>query len=508
MKTISYIITGMMIVGLMSCNEYLEHKPSKTTSLVPETTEHLDYLMNEYYYTRQEGNDAVIYGSDDYGLYKELYDAYSGAYYITDIMWATWDVDYLPDQLNNWSVEYEKVFQANMVLSYLDRVSGSQEDKARLKADAHFMRAYSFWNLANTYCLPYTEENKDEMGIVLKQTTSFEENMERATLAKTYEMIESDLEEALKIKTTFSEGNRRIWRSSLPAVYAFAARYYLNRNNYTEALNYAEKALDEWDELMDYNTDMYFSENKDEITINPNTSEAQVVEIQYPYTYEGEYEFSIALEWKELYYLRFLYNASEWFLPSKELMDLYDKQYDLRWKFHYVPNFSYTYGLTSPAYAWPGYVFFGDHYILSGPTTAEMLLIKAECQARQGNWQEAMNTVNILRAKRMDANAPVDVINLSATSQQEAIQKILEERRREMPFSARWFDIRRFNNNEDPNDDVERLTREFYPYTATGILDKEALKTYTKKKNSRRFAAPLLNTEIEHSLGAIKQNIY
>ena len=137
-----------------------------------------------------------------------------------------------------------------------------------------------------------------------------------------------------------------------------------------------------------------------------------------------------------------------------------------------------------------------------------MLLTKAECQARLGSFGDAMTTVNQLRAARMDNTAPADRINLSAASQAEAITQILEERRREMPFSMRWFDIRRLNNNDDANDDVEALTREFYPYNNSGVLIKEPVQTYTLEKNSRRFAQPILNTEIETSQGAIQQNTY
>ena len=83
----------------------------------------------------------------------------------------------------------------------------------------------------------------------------------------------------------------------------------------------------------------------------------------------------------------------------------------------------------------------------------------------------------------------------------------MEERRREMPFNMRWYDLRRLNNNEDASDDVV-IKREFYPYNNATILGKEAVKTYTLDKNSRRYAAPIHNTEIESSLGLIKQNTY
>lgn len=511
MKTSIYIIS-MMALAIISCDDYLDQKPSKTTSVVPETTDHLESLLNDYYYLKQEKNDAVLYGSDDYGLYPEICQAKQNIYAPWKVMFAVWDIRYLPEEGSGmaWGTGYSNIFKANMVLDYLPRVSGDEQVKKRLKAEAHLMRAYSSWYLANTYALPFTEANKNEPGIVLKQSTSFEEPMVRASLEKTYRMIESDLAEALKIDVglTTVNGKYKMWRGNKPAVYGFAARYYLFRNNYTEALKYADMALQEHGELVDYNTEMHFYENKDEIVINIGTPDEQTVEVTYPCTYEFNDDASVIFRWKELYYLRILEEGSYWFIPSKELLKLYDKQYDLRYKYHYVPNYSYVRGLTKPAYEWPGYVFFGVKGIPSGPTTAEMILIKAECQARQGNYTDAMNTVNLLRVKRMSAEAPAETVRLSASSKEEAIGEILEERRREMPFSMRWFDIRRLNSNEDPNDDVPELKREFYSFTNSAILDKDPLKTYTLPKNSRRYAQPILNTEIERSEGGIKQNIY
>lgn len=512
MRLRTYII-GLLALASVSCNDWLAEKPSKTTSLTVETTDHLEYLLNGFGTFCEEANNTAVYSSDDYGLYTEMYDVNNSTYRVEATEFATWDIDNLPNESYDgfWTGEYEKIFTANMVLEYIPQVSGNEATKANLEAEAHFIRAYSLWELANTYCLPYTGDNGDELGLVLKQSTSFEESTARATLAETYALIESDLEAALKINTelTMQNNKYRIWRASLPAVHAFAARYYLFRGNYEEALRYANLALEKHGELIDYNTEMRYSNNKPTFVINPGTEEEETVEILYPYTYDSSRgDANIEFEWKEFYYFRMLQNNSWWYIPSRELMDLYDKDYDLRWKYHYVDNYSYTMGLTSPAYEWPGYVFFGDDCMPSGPTVAEMLLIKAECQARQGNFAEAMVTVNQLRAARMDNTAPADRINLSASSQQEAIAQILEERRREMPFSMRWFDIRRLNSNDDPNDDVGALTRTFYPYTSSSILDKEAVKTYTLEKNSRRYAQPILNSEIQSSQGAIRQNTY
>ena len=76
-----------------------------------------------------------------------------------------------------------------------------------------------------------------------------------------------------------------------------------------------------------------------------------------------------------------------------------------------------------------------------------------------------------------------------------------------MPFTQRWFDIRRLNNNGYAADDVE-LQRTFYPYSSSNTLNNEAPIVYTLPKNSRRWAAPLPYTEIDASQGVLEQNRY
>jgi len=71
----------------------------------------------------------------------------------------------------------------------------------------------------------------------------------------------------------------------------------------------------------------------------------------------------------------------------------------------------------------------------------------------------------------------------------------------------RWFDLRRYNNNEYPNDDVA-LTKTFYPYTTAGAVTTQPVQTYTLAKNSRRWAAPIPGTEIISGRGVLKQNTY
>src|SRR5690606_20820324 len=93
-----------------------------------------------------------------------------------------------------WAGEYSKIFKANLILYYLDKVSGDAARKAQLKADAHFLRAYSYWVLANYYCLPYQPGVNDQaLGLPLKKTTDYSESLVRASLKETYDFIMEDV---------------------------------------------------------------------------------------------------------------------------------------------------------------------------------------------------------------------------------------------------------------------------------------------------------------------------
>ncbi|MNE22886.1 SusD family protein [compost metagenome] len=312
-------------------------------------------------------------------------------------------------------------------------------------------------------------------------------------MEETYAFIESDLNEALKCQTPLvKDGVAKRWRANTAGINGFASRFYLNRNNYEKALEYANKALSEWNVLVDYNTEM-------------SESDAYGFGVNFPSTFDLDASnYTKKLAWKESLYMRFLYTTyvDMLYFPSRDLTALYDTQHDLRYKYHFVEGFMEIYG---SQYSYPVYMFFSFNHIPNGPSTAEMYLIKAECQARLGDFSTAMLTLNQLRAKRL---TPGTWVNLQAGTQREAIKSIIDERRREMPFSQRWNDLRRYNNNEDPDDDVPLITRKFYPISSSAIYDKEAPIIYKLEKNSRKYALPINQNEINVSGGVIKQNAY
>jgi hypothetical protein len=314
-----------------------------------------------------------------------------------------------------------------------------------------------------------------------------------------------------------ANGKNRTWRATTASVNAFAARYYLYRGDLAQAKSYAEKALAEYSTLGDYNTTMSFSKTTLSKDINASTNPEKVT-IYYPSTYNTRLatvaNFGVWFETEGIYLSRDCYHASWWFVPSKELVDTYaidvpgdDKQNDLRFRYFFVEDFSLRSCSTDPAFRWYGVMMHEMESIDAGPSVAEMMLIKAEYEAREGNKDTAMSILNTLRKARIDAS--VYTANMTASSKDDAIKKVLQERRRELFMTMRWYDMKRLNANDYAADDIT-VTRQYYDYNAASgsVLVDQGVKTFTLEPNSRHYAIPIPKTEIANSKGAIQQNVY
>lgn len=77
-----------------------------------------------------------------------------------------------------------------------------------------------------------------------------------------------------------------------------------------------------------------------------------------------------------------------------------------------------------------------------GMTTAEMYLIKAECQARSGDETGAAETLKTLRRTRFLNDVVAEDIGGT-------VQEVLDERFREIGAVGRFYDIKRLNGAEN-----------------------------------------------------------
>ena len=498
-----YLISALFIFS--SCDDYLDVAPKKSSDVTPKTTSDVELILAGAYRNDEISSQKIWY-SDDVDPRVEIHNKNNFFYNIQDIQAATWETEASSKNYKDyfWMYRYQNIFRSNMAINILDESNLiSEKDKKRLYAQAYFKRAYNYFLVTNLYCLPYKESNLSELGVVLKKETSFSENVKRASLEDTYKFIEDDLKKCfeLDVKLTSTIGFNSPYRVTNAAVYAFAARFYLTMHNYDKAYEYSKKAIELYgvDNLKDLNTLGYSAESPEAGSINIDGTEV-TYELNYPATYNN---------WNPMFWTETYFNANlgtgfggpePWRIPSQALLDTYDidgaKEDDMRYKQYMVEHYSYKMGLGMDL---PGCLAKNTVDL----TVAEMLLIKAECEARKFTWSDAMTTLATLRAKRI---APSGNINLTASDKDDAIKKVIEERRREMPIFSRWDDIRRYNSNDYAADDIT-ITRKFYGYT-TSSISKGEVKTYTLNKDDRRYAAPLPHSEIISSNGVIEQNKY
>lgn len=489
-----YILLTAAVSVLTACGDFLDKQPSVTQdSPVNESSQLLaiyDYLTNNY-----TNNYFPYYSTDDTEIPKDMYATNTSKFNINYIVsnYCHFREGIIANSSDVfWTGEYSKIYNANLIINSASSVSGSQEEVTEALACAHFMRAYSFFDLATYYCLPWSEANKGALGIPLRLGLDFTENVSRGTLEQTYAQIFADLKAAEQYVTRDAVDTDKPWRVSKCAINAFYSRIYLARGEYEKALEYTNAALANAPELFNYNN---FSWGNPASYPAAGDRPAETLE----YCETNDWSASKFMYFQEWIFPRLVQNRSQWAMPSTQLANLYDKENDLRFTYFFVEHGNRR---MSVLYDWWRYSQFNDgRYVIGGLTIQELLLNKAELMVRTNDWQNGLRVLDPLREARYKTGT---VTYLNASSQSEALKLVLEERRRELPFAFRMGDIKRFSVNETPEDDVT-ITRDFFEMSVTEV-DTSKPKTWVIPGNSAKLAMPIWQTEIDASQGMIEQN--
>lgn len=482
MKPRYFLLAALVLLLTTACGDYLDRTPSRTSKTPLQDAEQLLALYDSYSTFVYSTNDFAFYCTDEAELPAEMVKAQPQKFTVNNLScYCLYREGILDLDDSFWQGEYKKIYTCNLIINNAGRVSGSQAIIDEAVACAHYARAYSYFDLLSYYCLPWSEANKDSYGLPLRLNTDYEESLSRATLEKTYDLVLSDLEEADKLTVRQAPDPEGAWRVSKCAINALYARIYLQRGEYDKALDYSTKALADAPALLDYNT--LGTTVKGDVT--------------YPETYSWKTQQN--LYFQEWIFPRFIKDNSNWAHIAPSLEALYDHENDLRYKLFCLQNWSKEMGVDVAGNNW--WQFNAGSMctmLLSGLTPQEMMLIKAECQARQGQGAAAIATLAPLRqARYRTGTAPTP--NTS-----DALAEVLRERQRELTFASRLADIKRFAVNDTPADDVT-ITRQFFEMTPTGV-DTDKPKTWTIAGGSNALAIPIFQQEINASNGAIEQN--
>lgn len=140
-----------------------------------------------------------------------------------------------------WNLFYHVIYNANMMLSKLPDMEGTEVDKNRLKGQCLALRAYSYYYLTLFYQLTYVG-NEEAPGVPLYLEPSTE-SKGRGTMKGVYDQIVADLDEASKL---IPKSYKQPLKTNIDyyLVKAFQAKVYMTMEKFAEASAAAQEALE------------------------------------------------------------------------------------------------------------------------------------------------------------------------------------------------------------------------------------------------------------------------
>ncbi|MDP2421440.1 RagB/SusD family nutrient uptake outer membrane protein [Sediminibacterium sp.] len=458
MKTYCYILL-MFLVCLGGCRKQEEWLDEKITnsSVVPSRLKDYTALMDWDQFNQGFGFLAVL-STDHFYLSTADFNAATTAVERNGYTWVQDIYQGGANNLSEWSGMYRIVSAANVCLEGLEKITPNVSTEAefrRLRGTALFYRALAYYQLLQHFAAPYDPATyTTDPGVPIRLSSDVNIRPGRSTVKECYEQINKDLSEALGLLPQMTAFKTR---PNLVAAQALMAKVYLMTEQWVLAEQLASQALSQYSALIDFNV------------INTAAS------IPFPTFQAGHAEVILHLEGSS-----FSYFSANRAVVDSTLYRSYVSN-DLRRAAFFrtetgVPIFKgYYTGKTVP--------------IFSGIATNEVMLIKAEALARLGQKDASMGVLNGLLVKRWRTGT---YVLMSAIDADDALRKVITERRKELPFtgSIAWEDLRRLNR--DP-----RFSR-----TMRRIVNST---TYTLPPKDPRYVFAIPDQEIR--LTGIPQNI-
>jgi len=363
-----------------------------------------DEVMNGYGNSGYPSLGEV--GCDDYYVSNSQYNLYSNPIQQA----VTWSKAFSYNTDPDWDLPYRTILYSNAALAELNIL-----DKKPLSAwnnayaSALFFRAFAYYSLSQIFCAPYDSSTAaSTWGLPLRMEADVNEKLNRSKIGDTYDRIILDLNDALRIPSPDfpSSPPQYATRPSKAACYGLLSRVFLSVGNYAKALTYSDSCLQLSANLIQYDT----------ITARP----------PFPFHRNNP----------EAIFLAAYYGQG----PSQNFQSYVDSNLIGSYM---AGDLRKTLFFTSDRYFVGRYDESG--YNFCGLATDEMYLTRAECYARIGDKDKAMNDLNTLLVARWLRNSYVP---LTAIDAKDALFKILSERRKELLYRGlRWTDLRRLNKD-------------------------------------------------------------
>lgn len=413
MKKNIFLIWGMALI-LMSCNDFLDIKPKGVA--VPTKATEFEQLLNYAQNTKaldaytEYLTDNVWLPDNGYAGFEELELPDQNLYTYQSEVYDVGDYDII------WLQSYSRILYCNTVICQIMDSEGEENYKLRVRADALVLRAFDYLGLVNAYGKAYNKATAStDPGVPLQLTNAIDNSPSvRASVQAVYDQIQADLDEAVK---HLPDNNLLPYRGSKAFASALQARMYLCMENYDKAGYWAKETLKLNNTLLDMTERKVVDPDKTVgRTDMPDNADDNPENINIRYT-------------------PYVYGLCAAAYPSEELLNLYTED-DSRFQLWFTKKVGSN---------------IVDHYIYApyydlnvSSTVQEMMLIAAECDARAGDKDGAMKYYNDLREKRIH-----NYTRETAKDAEDALKKVLDERRRELAFNGlhRLVDLKRLNKD-------------------------------------------------------------
>lgn len=438
-------MAGLASLILLGCDSFLDVKPKGFT--IPELLNDYKQLLNDQGLIRaspaypdylsdnvQSGDPTDVNRSASFDSYptvkKRLYTFEHGAIFE--------DGQYDP----YWESAYSHIFTYNVVINnVLSAKDGKEEEKKRVWAEAKIGRAFEYLTLVNIYAKHYDAKTAaSDLGVPLVLSEDINKSYERVSVAQIYELVETDLQEALP---HLASSSAHRFQPLKTVGFAFLSRMNLYKGNYGEALTNAREAL----KLNEYLEDYKLYTTKDKTTWG---RVCLITDEDVPFPDVRESNETV---WGRLGTSSYgALNAEVY--ASADLKNVYSKNLpngakDMRYELFFCQD-SASFGANVTRF--PGRTLWAPYVEMNtGFSTPELYLTIAECEARVGSTAQALSWINKLRDMRIKNNSPI--ANLS---KDETLKLVLDERRREMPYTAstRLIDLKRLATSGDLNKNI------------------------------------------------------
>ena len=414
-KKVFVIPVFLLLILNLSCRKFVDIQPGDNKVTITNATD-CQLLLDNYILNNSGPSDGEA-SADDYYLTNTGFLATT----VTpeDKSFYTWAANAIRSSAGNqWKNQYYNVYYTNLVLeagSVLKSAGTDQATQNTIRGSALFLRSFYFWQLAQLYTKPYAAVSAgQDPGIPLRLTSDINDVSNRGTVAQTYSQITEDLQEAV---TLLPPTSAMATRPNKAAAYALLARVYLTMEDYPNALANANSALQINNNLIDYNTlsttssTPFFPRFNKEVIFHAVMSDGQTIRQNV-----ARIDSNLVAS----------YNVND--LRSKIFFQadvLNGKPDGKHFKGNYEPS--------------------AVSNFFDGLAVDELYLIRAESYARSGNTSGAMNDLNTLLRSRWVKNMYTD---MTATSADDALAKILIERRKELVMrGVRLTDLKRLNKD-------------------------------------------------------------